>query len=221
VIFIVLTSAAGNVVYELLKQWFAAWGIAVGMVLAVFLLGISLSRKIAEWWRMRNQVMRVDFDPKVSPAKALVVLVSKAPGSSSALEAALYHARDESLQHLWLITSKDAASEAELVKHRVLSMHPKVQAYEVILDDIFDINHAQRVVGEIRDQALGKAEISEEDVMFDFTGMTKQASAGMVSVCAATRSRLQFMQPKGFLVDGRADPSAGSEPREVRVLRPA
>jgi hypothetical protein len=48
--------------------------------------------------------------------------------------------------------------------------------------------------------------------------MTKHMSAGMIFACTPREARLQFMHPRWFLADGRADPEPGpSEPVEVQI----
>ena len=65
---------------------------------------------------------------------------------------------------------------------------------------------------------MARKGLAENDIMCDFTGMTKHMSAGMIFACAPKEARLQYMHPKGFLADGRADPDAGpSEPVEVEI----
>ena len=65
---------------------------------------------------------------------------------------------------------------------------------------------------------LQREGLAENDIVCDFTGMTKHMSAGMIFACAPREARLQFMHPRRFLADGRADPEAGpSEPVEVEI----
>ena len=58
-------------------------------------------------------------------------------------------------------------------------------------------------VEKIRRQML-RQEIKDNDIVCDFTGLTKHMSAGMIFACAPKEARLQYMHPKRFLANGRA-----------------
>jgi hypothetical protein len=55
------------------------------------------------------------------------------------------------------------------------------------------------------------------EVIADFTGGTKAMTAGMVLACVGKGRRLEYMKPRKYKPDGRADAEAGSEARLVEV----
>ena len=55
------------------------------------------------------------------------------------------------------------------------------------------------------------------EVIADFTGGTKAMTAGMVLGCVGQGRRLEYMKPRKYKPDGRADAEAGSEARSVEV----
>jgi hypothetical protein len=82
---------------------------------------------------------------------------------------------------------------------------------------MYSIVEAKEEVEKIRKRMLRQG-LEANDIMCDFTGMTKHMSAGMIFACAPKEARLQYMHPRRFLDDGRADPEAGpSEPIEVEI----
>ena len=193
--------------------------VAAGVILALVVgLGIALSESLQRWMRRNLRFQTIGVTKRVARARGLVVFVSMKAGRSSARDAALYHAGEGVLQHLWLLTSVDAQADAEWVRGEVTRAWRDVEVHPTVcLSDIYSIVEAKEEVEKIRKQMLRKR-LAENDIMCDFTGMTKHMSAGMIFACAPKESRLQYMHPKRFLPDGRADPDAGpSEPVEVEI----
>jgi len=147
----------------------------------------------------------------------LVVLVSNAPGRSSAFEAALYHANQGSLEHLWLVHSAGTKDDAIWIQDGLTKMHPHIRCHRVEMEDVHSIIETKDIVEHVRRRATREFDVPEKELICDFTGMTKHASAGMILACTPREARLQYMHPKGFLADGRADQSAGSYPLEVQI----
>ena len=53
--------------------------------------------------------------------------------------------------------------------------------------------------------------------MWDYTGGTKSMTAGMILACASPRRHLQFMKPRRYTADGRAEPGAESDPVAIDI----
>jgi hypothetical protein len=220
IIILLLVGVAGGLGTEIIKgtKEGAIWsGLAI-VLLLVTALGVVLSERIQRWMRWNRRFQRIGITKQVTRAQALIVFVSKGAGRSSARDAAFYHAEGEVLRHLWLLTSSEAEEEAAWVRGQVGARYPAVTVYPTVcLPDVYSIPDAKEEVERIR-KAILRKELDDREVMCDFTGMTKHMSAGMIFACAPKEARLQFMHPKRFLADGRADPEAGaSEPVEVEI----
>lgn len=193
--------------------------VSLGVTLAIVaFLGLLLSRNVLRALSRRHDFIRLEIRRHVPRAKVLIVFVSKGPGSASARDAAFYHAEKGDLRELWLITSTEAGSDADRVATEVLSRFPSLVVHPTIfVSDIYSLEEAKGEVENLRKKSL-RAYESEREVMCDFTGLTKHMSAGMILACAPRDARLQYMHPKRFLPDGRADPEAGpSEPVEIHI----
>jgi hypothetical protein len=219
-IILLLVGVEGGLVTEIVKRTAdtTVWTVAVVILLVVAGLGIALSERLQRWVRRSRQFQRVEVTKHVSRARALIVFVSKGAGKSSARDASLYHAGDRVLEHLWLLTSAEAQADAEWVRTEVKRECPSVEVHPTVsLIDINSIVEAKEEVERIR-RLLQRKGLAENDIICDFTGLTKHMSAGMILACAPKEARLQYMHPKRFLADGRADPDAGpSEPVEVEI----
>ena len=215
-----LVGVAGSLGGEIVKGTAdrAVWVGFLAIVFVVVGLGIVLSDRIQRWMRRNREFLKIGETNRVTRARALIAFVSKGSGRTSARDAVLYHAGDGVLQHLWLLTSKEAEADADWVRGEVARRWPAVTVYPTVcLADIYSIVDAKEEVEKIRRGMLRKG-LAQNDIMCDFTGMTKHMSAGMIFACAPKEARLQFMHPKRFLADGRADPEAGpSEPVEVKI----
>jgi hypothetical protein len=61
-------------------------------------------------------------------------------------------------------------------------------------------------------EALG---IPRSEIIADYTGGTKSMTAGLILACTEQDRDLQYMKPRRYTTDGRADPAAGSDPISV------
>jgi len=215
-----LVGVAGSLGGEIVKGTAdrSVWVGFVAIAIGVAGLGVVLSDRIQRWMRRNREFLSIGETHHVTRARALIAFVSKGAGRTSARDAVLHHAGDGVLQQLWLLTSKEAEADADWVRGEVARGWPAVTVYPTVcLPDIYSIVDAKEEVEKIRKGMLRKG-LEENDIMCDFTGMTKHMSAGMIFACAPKEARLQFMHPKKFLPDGRADPEAGpSEPVEVKI----
>ena len=220
IVLLLLMGVAGGLGTDIVKGSAntGEWTGIVVILLMVAGLGVVLSERIQRWMRSSREFQEIGLTRSVRPAQALVAFVSKGAGRTSARDAALYHASDGVLRHLWLLTSAEAEADADWVRSEVAREHTAVTVYPTVcLPDIYSIPDAKAEVEKIRKGILRKG-VSENDIVCDCTGMTKHMSAGMIFACAPKEARLQYMHPKRFLADGRADPAAGpSEPIEIEI----
>ena len=139
------------------------------------------------------------------PARGLFFLISRGADGPYANYAIDYHR--SALAHLWLLHSSDAGSlqNLEFVRSHCRETVPHVKLSVRQEDDMFSITTAKAHVDFVRQEAHAIG-IKDEDLICDFTGMTKPVSAGVVLACIRPDHRLQYMEPNGFLADGRPDP---------------
>jgi hypothetical protein len=220
IIILLLVGIAGGLGTEIIKGTAdsAVWTGFCVILLLVAGLGTLLSERIQRWMRRSRQFQKIGVTRRVARARALVVFVSKGAGRQSARDAISYHAAEQVLKHLFLLTSTAAEVDANWVRLETAQNHRGVQVYPTVyLSDVYSIVEAKEEVEKIRRRMLREG-LPENDIICDFTGMTKHMSAGMIFACAPKEARLQYMHPKRFLDDGRADPDAGpSEPIEVEI----
>ncbi|NLS78404.1 MAG: hypothetical protein GXY76_14190 [Chloroflexi bacterium] len=233
---LVLTAVLGNAVYDwLLDLVSTPWLLAVLALVALVLLVLAYAA--IGWLRERLGVGVVMSDRQVDPRPGLIVLVSQgAPETTSAAAAIRYHCRGErderaepTLRYLWLLagaatglaeaeTPESAATsmanaERLAAQHRPLLRHAEL----VSIGDIDDPQQTFEAVEGIYREAKVRFGLREQEIIADFTGGTKSMTAGMVLACTPRERDLQFMKPRRYLPDGRADLEAGSEPRFVDV----
>ncbi len=212
-----------NALYELLRTQAPALGIAAVAVTCIVIMRFVLSPMIRRWTagfgRWRADVSEVYLNPDVPKSRALIAFVSAGDGWTSARDAAFFHL--PVLEHLWLITSEEGRENYRTVRSQVEAEAErravKVTVHPIdVLKDVFDVELAKNRVAEIRHQALGMG-IPEPEVICDFTGMTKQASVGMIFACARKDARLQYMRAKHYKPAGQPDYDAGSYPLRIEV----
>lgn len=192
--------------------------LALLLVATALLGGYRLLHRLQRAVSRGREVITLIEQDTVKGAAALIVFVSQGAGRTSALQAAEYHANLRSLKHFWLITTRAAESDAEWVRQEIAARHAEIRIHELqFLEDKDNIREAKSLVEHLRKRAIDEFLVSEAEVICDFTGLTKNASAGMILACAPRDARLQYMVANRLTPDGRADPSAGSRPREVFI----
>ncbi|MSV28002.1 MAG: hypothetical protein EXQ52_04555 [Bryobacterales bacterium] len=72
---------------------------------------------------------------------------------------------------------------------------------------------AREKVESIRRELIQLHKIPERDLVWDFTGMTKEATAGMIAACASRKAQLQYMR-QNQTGDG---PQSSESPLPVEV----
>ncbi len=232
-----LTAVLGNAIYDwLLDLVPSPWLLAVLALLALALL-VAVYALIG-WLRERLGLDVAMSERQVEPRPGLIVLVSHGQLETiPALAAIRYHDRGErddrperTLRYLWLLASPAAAPEAgepdpetpstsAANAERLASRYrPLLQHAEIVsIRDIDDPQQAFEAVEGIYREAQARFGLRDQDIIADYTGGTKSMTAGMVLACTARERDLQFMKPRRYLADGRADLKAGSEPRLVDI----
>ena len=222
VVGLILLNMISNALYELLKNQFDTpiriLLIAAG-VLVLSLIIYALFR------RFFKQELRVK---DLAPRRGLIVLVSQGklheiPAYSS-LE---FH--KPALTHCWLITSRRPLNEpdqpptssgeaiqsawknAQDLKGQLQENLKVVNIIEIDPEnpkEIFD--EADKIF-----RAARRAGLRSNEIVADFTGGTKTMSISLVLACIPSGRAVEYMKPRKFLPDGRADSKAGSDPKLV------
>jgi hypothetical protein len=188
---------------------------ATGCAVVLIALVVAFDRPVRRFLgRLRGpahpqHVFDFSFRRRPRLARGLVALVSSKAGYRSAEEAVRYHS--EVLERLWLVHSSDSEENARMIARGVKE---GVKVEFTLLRNLESIEEAAQTVQQIRRRAL-RSGLSDQELICDFTGMTKPASAGAVLAFVSPEARLQYMEPTAFLEDGRPDPNAPSVPFEV------
>ncbi|HUW12609.1 MAG TPA: hypothetical protein VM537_22975, partial [Anaerolineae bacterium] len=94
----------------------------------------------------------------------------------------------------------------------------RLEKIEVItIGDADDPEDTFVAVEEAYRRARKRYGLKTGQVIADFTGGTKAMTAGMVLACVGEGRPLEYMKPRKYKADGRADAAAGSEARLVEV----
>lgn len=214
----VVYSLPATVVASAISSALVMWltGSPTDKVMSVFVPTGAIFLLLWLWnarpWSNRA-IIAIPYEKEPSPAKAVVAMVSKGGGSQTAVTAVGFH--KETLEHVWLITTPAGEADAGGVSSQIRALKPGVEIHPLtLLEDTHTIAEVKPKVEEIRRAALKQRGIGERDVICDFTGLTKQASAGMVLACARRSARLQYIRAK---YDDAGRPIPPGTPVEVEV----
>lgn len=238
----ILLELVGSAFYDWLKRHLGGpllvAALAVGAFLFILLayLFYYLIKRILPWKHPKIEV-KVS-GRKVNPRRGLIALVSQGKLSQIPATAAIeYHYQGdkdhpEKLEHCWLVASKKPDQEpqqerkpsqepiqssfrnAQELKARYEAELPTVKVE--IVEEADNPEEVFRVVQDIYERAV-ELGLDEQEIVADFTGGTKSMTAGMVLACTSLNRDLEFMKPRRYLPDGRADPEAGADPKFVDI----
>lgn len=190
-------AVAGNMLSDLAKHYFAPqgetgrlWLILIGSLAslgALILLAFSAG-VIRRKWDEPFVYRIIDFS-KPTRARGLITIVST--NESAHLKKALeYHG--EQLERVWLLATEDTSATAEQLKQEYESEDCQIIVQH--LGNPFEPLHTKQVVELIYSTQLEN--LSESDVIADFTGGTKPMTAGMIFACLSSKRRLQYIPVK-------------------------
>jgi len=214
---------------------FGTWqtaGLAAIVTLAIIWFAEPLEtvgKSLRSFWQPEVTVREVST--AVERHRGLIVLSSIGPARSSAEQAIKYHwhgLQDEHpapvLQQCLIITggqqSEQSANEriANLLKSGMppdmfhLKPIPTKHAHNPEA-----VQAVHRLVDQIYTEARQKFDLREEQVIADYTGGTKSITSGMILACTSLHRPLEFMRPRRYDNQGRADSSAGADPVAVDI----
>lgn len=179
----VFLSVLGNSVTQILFSFFgtspkAALGIGLGAVLIFSLSVLLFARGLA-----RLKTPQVKLDKKCpNKRRGLILLVSKMEPCQVAIE---YH--KSVLEGCWLICSKETLK----IANDLIAQFPQVNIAEpIVVNDIYDPLEFYRCVKNIYSRL--PSDWNEQDLIADFTGMTANASVGMVLASLSRQYPLEY-----------------------------
>lgn len=235
---VILLELVGSALYD----WFRGRvggpllvvALAVGIFLIILLAYVLyyLIKRILPWPRPQ---LRVDVPGgKMEPRRGLIALVSQGRLSHIPATAAIQYHYDANgkLEHCWLVASKKPEQEPqwetkpgqEPIQSSFRNAQELKGRYEAELatmevEMVEEADNPEEVFRAVQDIYGRAAEVGldEQDIVADFTGGTKSMTAGMVLACTSLNRDLEFMKPRRYLPDGRADPKAGSDPKFVDI----
>lgn len=216
-LYAVFLAIFGAVIVEQVKHW-AGKDFDPGplsLICAVVFLGVNFAynAKLRTWLQPRPTV-RLTGERVASPSRGLMLLIGRREGDRQAAWAIRHH-RDR-LSHLWLIHSSDSEETAQLVRAQAEKNISGIRVRLLLLDNLGSVELAKDLVEQVRTEAQ-LAGLGWDDLICDFTGMTKPVSAGVVLANAHPGARMQYLEPTKNLADGRPDPDSPSRPIEVRL----
>lgn len=192
-------------------HWSPHWWLLGAVVIFValnFLYDTKLGKLLR---RSRPIVLHLMAGRDVARGRALILLVSRGEGASSARAAIEWHQGE--LSRVWLIHSSDSSEAADELK-AIAQERTRAEVIKRPLDAVHSIGIASALVSEILSEAK-RVGYKDDEIVCDFTGMTKSVSAGMLLASLRQSVRLTVMEPNATREDGHPDPTAGSHPVEI------
>jgi hypothetical protein len=189
-----------------------AW--TAGTALLFVAINVAYDAGLRKLMRPKILVLNIRSSGRVVPARALVLLVSRGDGASSARWAIKWH--ESALEWLWLIESTDPESrkQADELEEVGRGLGRGVKVYREVLHNLFSIGVAKATIDSVIRRAR-HAGFADDEIVCDLTGMTKSVSAGMLLAFVQTGGRLTVMEPERILESGRPDPAGESFPVEI------
>lgn len=214
---IAVNAGTDLIVQRIGREWTVVLALLVTGAIVVFARPLgSLARAIWELFQARV----VEVEGRVRGHRGVIVLASPGPGITSAEGAIRYHLTTRTLAYCWLVTGGPSSeqSAARLVETLVREGMSMDQFHVVALSPM-DSDNPEAVYRRINGvyTEAGNLGLGEDEIIGDYTGGTKSMTAGMILACAAPRRHLQFMKPRRYDADGRAEPGTESDPVAIDI----
>ncbi|MDZ7360739.1 MAG: hypothetical protein ONB46_08445 [candidate division KSB1 bacterium] len=203
-------AAAGNSVYDLLKDWLGDFPLAhfkiLLLTMAVLIGAAILLSSILRL--LRREQLVITGRPNPQTRKGLIFLVSQ---PDTLTKAYTYH--QPTLAHCWLIAT---TSSLELAQNfRETHAAPDKNILIEVLNDEFDWQECKTIIDKIYSH-LPKG-ITQSDVITDFTGLTKPASAGAILACLSPDRPLEYIPAIYEMRGDRRVPVGAGDPIEIVI----
>jgi hypothetical protein len=182
----VALAVLGNAVYSILTN-------ALGTTQRpqVVIAATALMLLAAAVWLVSRVIGRLRPAPPLAnkrspqPHKGLILLVSNEPVARKGLD---WH--KPKLENVWLVCSGQSHALGSTLREELKASG--TQASIVLIDDVFDVTEVRDKVGHIYDRLSEETELTSNEVILDFTGMTATASVGSALACMAPDRPLQY-----------------------------
>lgn len=193
----------------------------VGIGLAAAILGLVLADR---WWRPRPFALERMTGEAARPTRWLVVSASLGEGIRSAVAAARHH-RDVGAGRfarvVVLHTDDEAGRGARDALCRALEEEVGLRESAGAIvrravdpEGVDDPERVYAALQQVSQEAL-EAGLTEDDLVFDYTGGSKAFTAAMVLAGAPGERRLEYVRPLSRGPDGRPAPGAGLRVMEI------
>ena len=190
-----------------------------GALLLLIILLYDPVTKMLNYYLLRGASIMPDMVETGAPEQMKGLIVFASLGQDTPAEAAIqYHL--PALTHCWIITGgeqSESAARSIMAKFIEKGCSPEIfrEPKKMSGEDADNPEKVFAVVEEIYSSLPD--DLSESDVIADYTGGTKSMSAGMILSCALPTRKLQFMKPNEYKTDGTAKRECGSKPREIDI----
>ncbi len=229
ILFVMIVGAFTDFLMEVFGTWETALLAWDATVITIFVVRPfeAMMQLMRSWGQTEVTVEEVGWP--VPRHRGLIVLSSIGGGIGSAENAIRYHWRESPgaedpepvLEHCWIITGGPASeqSASALVDQLVQDGFPLAMFHPCALtgEESDNPQAVHELVDRIYTEAAQTYGLAEEEVIADYTGGTKSMTSGLVLACASPRRPLQFMKPRHYDADGRADQAAGSDPEAIDI----
>ncbi|MBU1207899.1 MAG: hypothetical protein KKH04_13375 [Proteobacteria bacterium] len=191
----------------------------IGVVfVAVMAVSYFILRLVINYFENRSRVqLTLVQKENPSPRRGLIVLMSPGPRTTAAENAVKAHLSN--LEHCWVIHGPDRPGQkptsrenAEVLAQKIKSIKNPVAFYFKGLADEDNPQEIYYLVRSVYEEAKA-FNLSEEDVIADYTGGTKSMTAGMVLACSVSEQRdAEYMKPVKTTPSGVAEPGTEAVP---------
>ena len=203
---------ASDAIYDLLKAYHggdsaAYWQIlllaAIALLIAAIVMFLVLIR------RTRERVLVIN-KPHPAKRKGLIVLVSQQDTLRKAFD---YH--QTTLEHCWLIATSQSWTLATEFKSQYENSTRQIELLP--LRDEFDWQECKTCIDKIFQQLPPSWQ--DDDVITDFTGLTKLATAGAILASLVANRPMQYVPGIYEEKNGKRVAVAAAEPIEIMMDR--
>jgi hypothetical protein len=188
-----MLAVSGNALFSLFQKWIGAESkeliiiffssLAILSLIATILYGIIK-------FLSSNEIV-ITSHPNPEKKKGLVFLTSQ---EETLRQAILYH--QPVLEYCWLVCTEQSYNLANTFK---AAQDKKIKVEIKMINDPFNWNETKRIIEDI--YAHKPEHYSDDDIITDFTGMTKPASIGAILACLANARPLQYV-PAAYQAKG-------------------
>lgn len=191
----------------------------IGVVfVAVMAVSYFILRLVINYFENRSRVeLTLVQRENPSPRRGLIVLMSPGPRTTAAENAVKAHL--SGLEHCWVIYGPDRPGQkptsrenAELLAQKIKAIKNPVAFHFKGLGDEDNPQEIYYLVRSVYEEAKA-FNLSEGDVIADYTGGTKSMTAGMVLACSVSERRdAEYMKPVKTTPSGVAEPATEAVP---------